>query len=805
MRGVQRWGSASTTALMTAIAAAGAANGQEDAQYDRQDGALTVEEIVVTARKIEETLQDAPLAVSAFTQEALDNYQINDVNDIARFTSGLSFSQAFGRSTDRPVIRGQSNVLAGVQFGVESGTAYFVDGVYFGGNTIQTLNFDAIERVEVIKGPQSALYGRNTYAGAINFITKTPGNEIEATALGRIAENDEYEVRAGIGGPLVKDLLALRIDGRYYDFGGEFTNQLTGEKVGQEQSQSIAGTVYFTPTPSTSARLRVLYSEQDDGPLPIFLQPAIDNNCLPGFRSAAFRAGGSRVSDNDNQYFCGVIEPRPELVELNTDPLPDGTPDGTAFDGIESEQFLVSLILDHQFGNGWSINSLTGFRDEDNLFGTDSDHSDAFILFGPPGVVEPLFANTNRSDIREWSQEVKIVSPQDKRLRGLLGGYYFTQTDTGVDLTFANPIDGEPFGTPLSAETTIDNWAIFGLVAYDIAETLTITGEFRYQEETKARLEPTENFDRERTFTAFTPRITLDWTPMDDRLVYFTYAEGVKPGGVNGPVGEPVDAIFFDQEQSQNFEVGTKLSFLDRRLTINLAGYYIDASDVQLTEALPNEGDQGGGAVTSVATNQGDAEIVGLEVDIAAFPLRGLALNATYAFTDAEFTSGCDPFEFTLNTGGLLFPGGEPVPACDISGRQLPLGSTHQFQTGFTWRHPLTNRIDYFVSSDLSYESTKFVQVHNQAETGDTVLLSARLGIEWNGFELTGFVRNLTDEDTIPLATRWFDLRHGFAPTGIPFGQLAAQGQSADTSFPRGFFGTLRRGRTFGGQIRYTF
>lgn len=762
-----------------------------------------LEEIVVTARKLEESLQDTPVAVSAFTERGLDDLQINDVNDIAQLTSGLSFSQAFGRSTDRPVIRGQSNVLAGVQFGVESGTAYFVDGIFFGGNTIQNLNFDALERVEVIKGPQSALYGRNTYAGAINFITKTPSDEFEGTVLGRIAEDDEYEIRGGIAAPIAPGLISARLDARYYEFGGEYTNQLTGKKVGSEQSASVAGTVYFTPAPAVSARLRVQYSEQDDGPLPIFLQPAIDNNCFPGFRSPAFRVGGLRVSDNPNQYFCGVIAPRPELVELNTDPLPDGTPDGTAFDGIENDQWLASLILDYRFLDGWTITSLTGFRDEEQLFGTDSDHSDAFILFGPPGVVEPIFANTNRNDVRDWSQEIKVATPQDWRVRGLLGGYYFDQEETQVDLTFQNPIEGEPFGTPLSDRTTIENWAVFGLAEVEVIPSVTVTGEFRYQEETKGRVELQNAFDADRTFTSFTPRVTVDWQPSDDRLYYFVYAEGVKPGGINGPTGEPIDAVFFDQESSNNFELGTKLSFLNRRLTVNVAGYFIDASDVQLTTAIPAPGTTG--AVTSVASNQGESEILGFELDITAFPIDGLRLNATYAFADAEFTSGCDPFEFTLNTGGLVFPGGDPVPECDISGRQLPLGSKHQASGSFVWQRPLSSQVDYFVSGDASYESTKFVQVHNQAETGDTFLLNARLGVVWQSLELTGFVRNLTDEDTIPLATRWFDLRHGFAPAGIPFGELAAMGQTADTSFPRGFFATLRRGRTFGAQIRYSF
>jgi outer membrane receptor protein involved in Fe transport len=166
--------SAAVIALATAYMPAYA---QEDTTTG--GGELRQDKITITARKKEEGLLEAPIAVSAFDAASIEQLQLQSVDDVARFTPGLSFSKAFGRSTERPVIRGQSNVLAGVQFGVESGTAYFVDGVYYAGS-IQNLDPNDLQQVEVIKGPQSALYGRNTYAGAINFTTKGGTEEFEA-------------------------------------------------------------------------------------------------------------------------------------------------------------------------------------------------------------------------------------------------------------------------------------------------------------------------------------------------------------------------------------------------------------------------------------------------------------------------------------------------------------------------------------------------------------------------------------------------------------------------------------------------
>lgn len=290
------------------------------AQAQEDDAELKQDVIIVSARKREETLLEAPVAVSVFDSTAIENLQLQSVDDVARFTPGLSFSSAFGRSTERPVIRGQSNVLAGVQFGVESGTAYFIDGVYFAGS-IQSLDPNELQRVEVIKGPQSALYGRNTYAGAINFITRGGSDEFEGSAKARFGSHDTRELAASIAGPLLPGLTG-RLSVRDYEYGGEFTNEVTRELVGQEKSTSISTVLDWRPTEMFDSRLRVSFQEDRDGTIPLFLQPAASNNCLPGYRSLSswIRSG----STNTNQYYCGVIRPAP--VALNTGPDADGVP-----------------------------------------------------------------------------------------------------------------------------------------------------------------------------------------------------------------------------------------------------------------------------------------------------------------------------------------------------------------------------------------------------------------------------------------------------------------------------------------------
>ena len=800
----------------------------QDTAADEMEASDGVPEILVTARKTEESINDAPAAITAFSGEMLQERGLNDISDIGAQTPGLSFSQAFGRDTDRPVIRGLGNVLAGVQFGVESGVAIFIDGALFRGD-VQGLNFDSLERVEIVKGSQSALYGRNTYSGAINFITKTPGDEFSGTLRARIAEYDEYMVSGSIDVPIAPGLIAARIDGRYYEYGGQYRNSLTGKLVGQEKSTNVAATLYVTPGDNFRWRTRVAYEEQDDGTPALFLQGAGDNNCKPGFRSAAYRTSSfvfpywpvTRTSTNTNQYFCGVI--KPGTVALNNEPVsvafrptanaPLGTAvlDGTALDGYYKQRWFASSGFEADLGDsGWTAAGIVAYRNELSRTGTDSDHSDAFVYFNtrfgaPPNplVDEPAFANTHRSRSEDISVDLRIATPEDRAIRALAGVYFYDFSIKDREVNFSNVPDGFPYGGPGTYEETIENFSAYGRVEFDPTDTLTIGVEGRYLVEQKKRTEfgatgaVRYEGDLEKDFV---PRVTVDWQPSPDTLVYAIYTEGNKPGGTNASAGASIGRESYASETLKGGELGFKQTLLDGKVQFNAAAFYNEVNNVQLTTALP----VGGGALTSVATNQGDAEVKGFEVELTARPVQAITVSAGLAYTDAKFTSGCDDFEYTLNAGGLkisdaLNPTAAEAPLCSIAGKRLPLGSPWQANGAIDFRQPVGGNSEIFANVNGSYEASKYVQVHNLAETGDTFLLNARVGLQFGAFEIAAFGRNLTDEDTIPLATRWFDLRYGIGTRGIP------TGTNADTSFPRAFFGALRKGRTFGAEASFKF
>lgn len=843
------------TILLAGVAIATPALAQQTAAADAAiDSEGRLEEIIVTARKTAENLSQAPISVSALGSRRITDLGLNSIDDFARQASGISFSQAFGRSSDRPVIRGQSNVLANVQFGVETGAAYFVDGIYYQGD-LQSFDPEQLQRVEIIKGPQSALYGRNTYAGAINYITKDPTPEFSGAIRASAAEFGEYAVSASLSGPIFGDKLGFRAGGRFATYDGQYVNQLTGRKVGSEETRVGYLTLLARPTDDIRIRLRGEYSEQDDGPLALFLQGSAANNCSPGFRSNAFRQrspvpqvpfpnvpapfAGTPGAANNNQYFCGPIRAQPDGVRLNTDPVATsfGVRDGTAFDGVENKQFNGSAIIDWDLGgSGWVLSSLTGYRKLLNRFGTDSDHSDAFFFFsfGPPpaATVEPTFANTTRKEVRDISQEVRIASPVAAPLRAMVGLYYYRQDFEQTDLTFAAPLAGLALGTDASQLGTIEDKAVFGLVAWEPVKGFTIQGEVRYQEEIKTvidRASATAIFCAgesasaaqfgltaaclpEGKFTGTDPRITASYTTPGGTVFYAVYATGRKPGGFNGTGGITAGRPTYDQEIARGGEIGIKFTALDNRLRVSAAAYYNKLSAVQLTNSIIG---QTGGALTSIVTNTGDARNQGFEIEVQAAPHRDINASVNFSYVDARFTNGCDADFFILNSGGLRVnfdtrnPTAAALPLCDITGKRLPLGSQYQVNGSLSWEPELTQTIRLATNINFSFEDKKYIQTDNLAYVPEAFLLNARVGIRTTGgLLISAFVRNLTDEDAPALATRWFDYRYGFATRNLPAAaSVTFDGRPAtiETGAPRGFFTALRRGRTFGVEGNFRF
>ncbi|CAM3815998.1 TonB-dependent receptor [Litorimonas haliclonae] len=808
--------------------------------------AQTADEIVVTARRQAETLIEVPVAVSAFDENAIEELGLRSVDDVARFTAGLSFSQAYGRTTERPVIRGAANILAGVQFGVESGTAYYIDGVYYSGD-LQALDTRGLERVEVTKGAQSALYGRNSYAGAINFVTKRPSKEGFGGSFETLAAEDgEYEVYGRVSNSFADERIGLALSGRYYTYDGDsaFINEEDGSQLGSEETISFNAVLDADLTDKLTVLARLGVVEDNDGPRPFRINGAEANNCFPGYRSGAYYDpnylsflnppfGGifpaSPTTDNNFQYYCGSLQEFEDLA-------PAQSLDSGPFQGVDREMTFGTLKADYSFDSGYQLSAQFGLRDQELQTGSDSTHQSGTTFFFPISPffsipqADGLFYNGSKNDSFDYSGELRFSSPVDKRIRFSFGAFAYDFNEEQRSVSFSNDPDNDFISGPPTDTRFVKNQAVFGTLDFDVTDQVELSLEARYQSEEKGLQEDT-GYQNSVTFKDFIPKAILSYDSNSFGNFYASYARGVKPGGINGPIGQP-SFEFYEPEESDNFEIGYKARTANGKGQVTLSAFFNDISKYQLTTPV-----QVGTALNSVATNQGDAEIKGIEFEGNYNLTDYLTIGATYAYTDAEFTSGCDDFQFTLNSGGYLLQpfdlddpstqgfirnpadlsvgAGLSAPiydpdglftgnlSCSIAGKKIPMTSEHQAAIFGDVRVPLNEKLDLFVNANYTYESSKFIQVHNSQETGGTSIFGGKVGVSYNNVRFEIFGRNLFNEKTPPIGTRWFDLLEGFNTISA---SIPGAGQiDRNPTGPRATFLSYRRGRQVGARFAVDF
>lgn len=730
--------------------------------------AQALEEIVVTARKKEERLQDTPLSITAFSARDLQERGLNDMLKVSSFSPGFQFESFGGRrgnqgNVSRPVIRGQSNILG------DGNAAFFVDGVLFS-DTILSFPFELVERVEIVRGPQAAQFGRSTLSGAINLVTKQPSDEPEHAVSLRAAQYNDYEVNAVSRGPLIEDKLFYMLHGRWFDFGGQYRNRLDGARVGQQSSKGVNGAIEFRATDALTARLNIGYNKDDDGPLALVLQERFANNC---FLNAP------------RQYYCGPVQRR-DSTELNLNQL-------RGEEGVRRHSTRIFGTIAYD-ADAFVITSNTGAFFTYEEFGYDADltSADPTNLVVPRTATDPIrlgsFNRLEKTRRNEWSTELRVASAEDQPIRWVIGGFLYERRRTLVENHFlptAPPID---FGTD-----RVNNKAVFGSVSGDLTDALTFTAELRYASDEignfqRARITtiPGSNGLLQNTFESWLPRFTVDYRLSESSMLYGVVAKGNKPGAINSDPRTPPAIRFADEESAWNYEIGTKNTFLDGRLIANLALYYIDWSKQQLTSAF----DLPGGGTAPFLLNAGSTTSKGFEVELNAAVTERLTTGASYAFNDATFK------ELNDSEARELF--GNP----SVRGNQTPNSSRHQFAAFARYEHPLTDALSLVTRVDVSYASKKYDQVFNLAHTGDRTLVNAKIGVEGENWELTFFVDNLTDDRTPSTVVRFVDLKNlNVAPNANP----AQNNVPGTTTQERGFQYPLADKRKFGITARYRF
>lgn len=772
-----------------------------------------VEEIIVSARKIEENIQEVPVAVSAFTASTIQELNLESLDDIAKFTPGFSFTSAFGRQpgSDRPAIRGITTVVNGIAN--SSAVGYFVDGIYLGGSPQSTELFN-LERVEVIKGPQAAQFGRGTYAGAINYVTRKPSMDgLEGGITGTGAEHDTWEASGWLSGPLVENKLAFYVAAGYDTYGGEFDNQATGDEVGGTETTSATGKLLWTPVDGLEVTLKGGIQQTDDDHFAIYLQGRSNNNCFP------------RTVDTprSREYYCGTARVDENGINLATELLENAE---GGLSGVELDRELASLTISYTEPGGFNFTSTTGYvRDEVE---TGFDVSYAFYDPVPVGASAGSFYQLDEDESDIFTQEFRISSPVDASIRAT-GGVYFLKAEDEEKANRKVLATGVAALQTVANLTTekVRNVALFAGVEADVTERLTVGVEGRYSQDrievsnvvnngTGATEPCGPNPSCEETFNSLTPRLTGRFRLTDDINIYANIARGNKPGDFNATVpldpdtGQPDEGFRdVDEETMWSYELGAKTEWFERRLVANVAVYYNDVEDQQLTTNIEGPG----GVPQSVLANVGKTEVWGVELDTSFVITDNWTGGFIYAWTDSEIKERFSPDQADLVGSVANWQGSDQFNRefGSVAGKQSPRIPENQFALFTRYELPVAWGNVYF-GADFTFEESKFAQEHNLIETGDRELLGARIGTTWGNWDFSVWGKNLTDDDTPLDIIRYIDRRAAEggplpscnsvlgAPPTPTLPECAGQSTSG-----RGFGLTLQPGRQIGATVNYKF
>lgn len=559
-----------------------------------------LEEVVVTAQRRESSLQTTPVAVSAFTESAIADLQIDQTEDVAAFVPNMVMTDGVNSpSTITVSLRGLGESGGGIATS-ESPVSFYIDDVYQARLSATNNQFADIERVEVLRGPQGQLFGRNSMTGSVNIISKTPGDEFYM--LGEVSYGN-YDIFAGkfaVGGPVVEGALAASVSVTVRDQGEGFaTNIVTGEDIDAKDYSGARAKLHYYGNERLDAVWTVYYT------------------------------------DNENDGFVATAISKPELqpitgsyyrVQIANDIFGD------------SEQRGTYLHLTYDF-DAFTFKSISAYSDISDDWRFDLGGG----LEVGPGVFAAVF--DRRSDIEQdqWTQEFQLFgNARDRRLDWIAGLYYFTedsaQTFTDAFLGFPLPV------TDYVIES--ESYAAYGQVEYAFSDRLSGIFGVRYTKDDKSitgsKAGPVNGST---SSSVWTPKIGIEYALSNGAFLYGSIGRGFKAGGFQGLAGSAATLSRpFDPEFLWAYEVGLKGDFLDQRMRFNIAAYFNEVSDLQSPIFDPNFP---GNAVTENAI---DMEYYGLELELTALLSDRLSLIALVGVQDERFTS-IDPSAVIFGSG----------------------------------------------------------------------------------------------------------------------------------------------------------
>ncbi len=702
-----------------------------------------LEEIVVTAERRAVSMQDTAISITAFTGEQLARAGIETSEQLTGFTPGLNIQRdVIGKVVMRGI--GTENfTVAG-----DPGVAVSIDGAYLSRSNVAIFDLYDLDRVEVLRGPQGTLYGRNATGGAINFITEKPTQELAGYISAEYGNYDKIRVEGAISGPLGEHVRA-RLSGLTHHRDGFTDNVFPGIGAGLDELDdkdlwALRGQLEFRPSETLSILVSVDNYEDDSiaSPYKYIADPLI--------------------------YFGGAPFPNPlqsdlftvsQGYELDT----PGFPDWRAPSPGQASQTGASGTITWDVTPGLTVKSISAWRDISFEWLNDGDGIEAYLV------------NYWQDDSSElFTQEVQLLSDTGGRLSWIIGGYLLTE-DSDSRIGIPLPLGaGLPLAVLIEGSTETDAYAVFGEASYNVFERLKATAGLRYSYEEKSADYVDDRtslgapapgmIDDSDSWSAFTPKFGLDYFINDDIMLYGSVTWGFKSGGFNMLAIQPS----YNEEEVISYEVGFKSRFNQDRTQLNASAFYYDYEDLQVGKVVE---------LNATIENAAQATIYGAEIELDTLLTEQFRVSAGVSILETEYDSFITEDKDLFGAPSVSLKGNElpraPNFTSSVSAQYiLPLGAMGELEAWFNWQHTGSQ---YF---------TPFNRASFKQDSYD--LINARVSYKaTENWEISVYGQNLSDEEYFTNA-----LESGVPTPGV------------DRVVPQFFVGAPR---TYGVRIRYLF
>lgn len=682
-------GATAILALMAPAIAQAQTDGATQDEAATEAGSGT---IIVTARKREERLVDVPGPITALSPAQITDTRLQEPRDLLLQVPG-AFLVENNAGTARDIsIRGVGTPT----LFAEPGVAMYVDEIYSSGFISFPTQFYDLERVEVLRGPQGALYGRNAVGGAVNVISRRPTKDFAGMIRGTVARYDRREIEAMANLPL-GDSFGVRLSGLYIDQNkGEYLNTVTNEFIDKQDSFSGRAVASFRPAGGFSATLIYEHSDADTPGTALF-----------------FRDAGET----------------PRTIRRDTQPR----------NSYNVDRLAAELAYESESAGTFTL--IAGGRDYKLSGVEDTDLSDNVIPnFGVGDLGQQITTRFNRVESR--NVELRWLSPQWGSVSLLAGVTYLDESavgDIATDLVSIRTFLGGgtvPFVLGIANDQELESWAGFLEADIELADDVSLIASARYTDDNKRvdfAFNPTpalggfglvpQTAKLTRGFNRFTPGLTLSWTP-GNANIYAKVQTGFRAGGFNFNVANAAN-LEYGQETSVNYEIGAKTTLLDGKAMIGVSAYLLTQDHV----LVPFFDFTAAPGLQGFLDNAGKAETWGVELEGSVTPIPGVTLGATLAYMDPKFTSGT--FVKGLAT------------VTPLDGLQLPATRKWSFSMNAEVRRPLTGSIDLVANAAYSNRSGGFQDVANAFRIGKIDLLNVSAGLDFGKFDVLAFVQNV--------------------------------------------------------------